>query len=172
MKHLSDNIQGVNNSKQISMTEKERFGLQYLGGYVFHSLYKKLRNSKEWQSQYNTSCMAILRAGKCETDDSQIPVHVKNRGGLRLLTHNGQKLFENVEHLFRQSSFLWLWFRKGANRKAAILKTFNEIVLAFLSVKSKTNILDVNINFTGNLLLGFGRYSGKVLPEPAVFHLF
>ena len=156
MKHLSDNIQGVNNSKQISMTEKERFGLQYLGGYVFHSLYKKLRNSKEWQSQY----------------DSQILVHVKNRGGLRLLTHNGQKLFENVEHLFRQSSFLWLWFRKGANRKAAILKTFHEIVLAFLSVKSKTNILDVNINFTGNLLLGFGRYSGKVLPEPAVFHLF
>ena len=82
MKHSSDNIQEVNHSKQISMTEKERFGLQYLGGYVFHSLYKKLRNSiqKEWQSQYNTSCMAILRAGKCETDDSQILVHVKNRG--------------------------------------------------------------------------------------------
>ena len=47
-----------------------------------------------------------------------------------------------------------------------------EIVLVFLSVESETNILYVNINFTGNLLLGFGRYCGKVLPEPAVFHLF
>ena len=56
------------------MTKKERFGLQYLVGYVFHMIHKKLRNSKEWQSQYNTSCMAILRAGKCDTDGSQILV--------------------------------------------------------------------------------------------------
>ena len=103
MKHLSDNIQEVNNSKEIGMTEKERFGLQYLGGYVFHRIYKKL-SPKEWQSQYSTSCMAILRARKCETDDSQILVDVKNRGGLWLLTNNGQKLFENVEHLFRQNT--------------------------------------------------------------------
>ena len=34
--------------------------------------------------------------------------------------------------------------------KSVILKTFNEIVLAFLSVKRKTNILYVNINFTVN----------------------
>ena len=44
--------------------------------------------------------MAILRAGKCDTDDSQILVNVKNRGGL----DNGQKLFENVEHLFRENT--------------------------------------------------------------------
>ena len=33
-------------------------------------------------------------------------------------------------------------------------------------------MLYVNLNFTGNLLSGFGRYCGKTLPEPAVFHLF
>ena len=104
MKHLSDNIQGVNKSNQISMAEKERFGLQYFGGYVFHKIYKKLRNSKKWQSQFNTSCMAILRAGKCDTDDGRILVNVKNRGCLWLLTDNGQKLFENVEHLFRENT--------------------------------------------------------------------
>ena len=82
MKHLSDNIQEVNNSKEIRMTEKERSGLQYFRGYVFHRIYKKLRNSKEWQSQYNTSSTAILRAGKCDSDDRQILVNVKNRGGL------------------------------------------------------------------------------------------
>ena len=101
MKHLSDNIQEVNNSKEISMTEKECFGLQYWGGYAFHRIYKNLRNSKEWQSQYNTSCMAILRAGKCDSDDSQILMSKKNSRRLWLLTDNAQKLFENVEHLFR-----------------------------------------------------------------------
>ena len=86
------------------MTEKERFGFQYLGGYVFYRIYKKLRNSKKWQSQFDTSCMAILRAGKCDTDDSQILVNVQNRGSLWLLTDNGQKLFESVEHLFKENA--------------------------------------------------------------------
>ena len=53
-----------------------------------------------------------------------------------------------------------------------MLKTFNEIVLVFLPVERKTNVLYVNINLTGNLLFGFGRYCGKVVPEPAVSHPF
>ena len=58
-----------------------------------------------------------------------------------------------------------------------MLKTFNEIVLAFLSVKSKANILYVNINFTGNLFFGFGRYCdkefrGPLFPEFSVSHSF
>ena len=56
--------------------------------------------------------------------------------------------------------------------KYVILKTFNEIVLAFSSVESKTNILYVNINFTGNLLLGFGRYLRYSTPRTRCFHLF
>ena len=56
--------------------------------------------------------------------------------------------------------------------KTIILKTFNEIVLAFLPVESKTNMLYVNINFTENLFFGFGRYCGKVFPEPAVSQPF
>ena len=54
----------------------------------------------------------------------------------------------------------------------AILKFFHEIILAFLSVESKTKLLYVNTNFTGNLLAGFGRYCSKILPEPAVFKFF
>ena len=56
--------------------------------------------------------------------------------------------------------------------KAIILKTFSEIVLAFLPVESNTNILYVNINFPGNVFFGFGKYCGKVTPEPAVSHRF
>ena len=56
--------------------------------------------------------------------------------------------------------------------KHIYLKAFNEIVLAFLSVESKTNILYVNIYFTENLLLGFGRYCGKVSQISLFFTLF
>ena len=37
----------------------------------------------------------------------------------------------------------------------SILKTCNEIFLAFLPVETMTNILYLNINFAGNILLGF-----------------
>ena len=56
--------------------------------------------------------------------------------------------------------------------KSIIFKTFNDIALAFLSVESKTYILWVNINFNGKLFFRFGRYCGKVFPEPAAIHLF
>ena len=56
--------------------------------------------------------------------------------------------------------------------QSGTLKKFNEIILAFLSVERKTNIFFVNIKFMGNFLFEFGRYCGKVLWEPAVFHLF
>ena len=55
--------------------------------------------------------------------------------------------------------------------KSSILKICNEIFLAFLPVKSKIDILYVNINFTGNLFFGFNRYCGKVVLEPVVSHL-
>ena len=41
-----------------------------------------------------------------------------------------------------------------------------------MPVESKTNLLYVNINFTGNLFFEFGRYCDKVVPEPAVSQLF
>ena len=56
--------------------------------------------------------------------------------------------------------------------KAIILKTFDEIVLAFLLVESKTNVLYVNINYTRNYFLYSVDTVGKVFWESAVFHLF
>ena len=56
--------------------------------------------------------------------------------------------------------------------KAIILKAFNEVVLNFSPVEAETNILYVNINFTGNLFFGFGRYCGKVVQKPADSHSF
>ena len=49
---------------------------------------------------------------------------------------------------------------------------FKEIVLAYFLVESKTNILYVNISFTGNLYFVFGRYCGNAVPECALSHSF
>ena len=46
------------------------------------------------------------------------------------------------------------------------------MVLAFLPVKIKTNILYVNINFTGNVFFVCGRCCGKVGPGSDVSHRF
>ena len=52
------------------------------------------------------------------------------------------------------------------------MKTFNEIVLTFLPVESKRNILYVNINFIVYLFFRFGWCWGKVVPEPAISYPF
>ena len=56
--------------------------------------------------------------------------------------------------------------------KNIILKTFNKVVLAFLPVESKTNMLYVNIHFTRNLFFGFGIYCSKAVREPVASHPF
>ena len=78
-----------------------------------------------------------------------------------------------------QRDITFPWNKKILNLKWHILRsyrfvavaTFNEIALAFLPVEGDTNILHVNINFTGNLFFGFGRYCGKVFPD-TVSHIF
>ena len=42
--------------------------------------------------------------------------------------------------------------------KSIFSQTLNEIVSTFLSIESKTSILYVNMDFTGNLFLRFGRF--------------
>ena len=64
-------------------------------------------------------------------------------------------------------SFLLSVFKSGY-----LKNSFIEIVLVFLPVERKANILHVYINFTGNLFFGFGRYCGKVFPKPTVSHPF
>ena len=45
------------------LSERERAGLQYLGGYVLHNLYKKHARTCTVESQ---QAMAILKAGKLD----------------------------------------------------------------------------------------------------------
>ena len=92
---------GNNTATTTVLSERERAGLQYLGGYVLHNLYKKHARTGTVESQ---QAMAILKAGKldCINDSKQKLISSLNRGGLWSITEPAQKIFVMAEHYFRQ----------------------------------------------------------------------
>ena len=78
---------------QTVLSDRETAGLQYLGGYVLHNLYKKHGTKKSPESQ---QAMSILKAGKLVSNLS--------RGGLWHITKCSQKIFFRIEHHCRQLS--------------------------------------------------------------------
>lgn len=92
---------GSNTPTTTVLSERERAGLQYLGGYVLHNLYKKHARTGTVESQ---QAMAILKAGKldCINDSKQKLISSLNRGGLWSITEPAQKIFVMAEHYFRQ----------------------------------------------------------------------
>lgn len=87
---------------QTVLSDRETAGLQYLGGYVLHNLYKKQGTKKSPESQ---QAMSILKAGKLEDGcNSQKLVSNLSRGGLWHITKCSQKIFFRIEHHFRQLS--------------------------------------------------------------------
>lgn len=98
MKFSTDSSQ----PSQTVLSEKEKAGLQYVGGYVLHNLHKKHAKTETIESQ---QAMAILKAGKLEDGcDSQKLVSCLSRGGLWTITEPAQKIFLKTEHNFRQST--------------------------------------------------------------------
>ena len=86
------------------LSEKEKAGLQYLGGYVLHNLHKKCARKSSSESQ---QAMTILKAGKLEDGcDSQKLVSSLSRGGLWAITEPAQQIFSRTEHYFRLSTFI------------------------------------------------------------------
>ncbi|PFX27387.1 hypothetical protein AWC38_SpisGene7885 [Stylophora pistillata] len=83
------------------LSERERAGLQYLGGYVLHNLYKKHARTGTVESQ---QAMAILKAGKLDSinDSKQSLISGLNRGGLWSITEPARKIFVVAEHYFHQ----------------------------------------------------------------------
>ena len=97
----SKNSGDNSNSTTTVVSERERAGLQYLGDYVLHNLYKKHARTGTVESQ---QAMAILKAGKldCISDSKQKLISSLNHGGLWSITEPAQKIFVMAEHYFRQ----------------------------------------------------------------------
>ena len=86
------------------ITKNELQGMQYLGGYIFHKLYKKFRNSKKWQCDFNQQCINILLAAQTDKDEDQILNNIRDRGGLWLINEYCQNIFQISETIFREKT--------------------------------------------------------------------
>lgn len=93
--------QTATNSVTAELTDKQKAGLQYIGGYVLQNLFKKHCRVNSDESQ---QAMAILKAGKVESGALQKLVSSLNRGGLWLFTLPAEKICLKTENYFRQST--------------------------------------------------------------------
>ena len=100
------------NPRQMNLSKQEKDGLGYLGGYVFHNLFKKFKNSKNYLTKESQDCMQILKAGKTThvsaqeenvTTSTSSLVASLNRGGLWDLRSSPRRIFEVTELNFRKN---------------------------------------------------------------------
>ena len=85
------------------LSDEEKAGLQYIGGYVLHKLHTK-HASKSSESE---QAISILKAGKLEDQNAiecQKLTSSLNRGGLWAITKSAQSIFERTEHYFRDTT--------------------------------------------------------------------
>ena len=108
-------------------SEREMAGLQYLGGYVFSSLYEKLRNSSSWKSDQCQQSLSILKAAKLDKiDASQQLINSVNRGGLWFISTAAQNIFVNTEQHFRKATEEETVLR-SISRDAIIVKCLKDV---------------------------------------------
>ena len=81
--------------------------IKYLSGYVFSTLYRRLRRSKSTQHLLGIQCLQLLLAGKStlnENSELDKITRAKDRGGLWSVTFDVYKIFHHVETVFRKTT--------------------------------------------------------------------
>ena len=91
----------ITSTTNTNLSEREISGGQYLGGYVFHNLHKKLKGSPKWKSPESQQAISILEAARVTEPDDQKLVSCLNRGGLWAINSFAQEIIFKTEHLFR-----------------------------------------------------------------------
>ena len=84
------------------LSDKEKASLQYLGGYVFYKLNRKIFNSRHHKSEIGQQHLSILQAGRADNDSGcpQKLVDGLNRGGLWKINETCQKILTIAELKF------------------------------------------------------------------------
>jgi len=104
--NVKENV--VELSKIIKFTPKEKNIIKYLSGYVFGTLYRRIKRSKQCQSLHSLNNLQLLIAGKSTDsnteDKNNLLVNAKDRGGLWTVTSEVFEIFCNVETHFRQET--------------------------------------------------------------------
>ena len=88
--------------QDISLSERELHGLQYLAGYVVSNLMKKVKNDKNYSSVENQNILSILDASITKDISNQMLVRSVTRGGLGAVNNKCINIFINCGETFRK----------------------------------------------------------------------
>lgn len=164
-------------------TSKERNIAKYLSGYVFGTLYRRIRYSKHkhFCTETSSSFQSILLAGKLENEESidqdDKLIEAKNRGGLWLVKGDILELFLIVERYFRKETMLAKSARKIDSHamisnlisNSNILTFYNNIVDETMEKINK----EIALNLLEHILMLYirARTFSFVKDKKEIFHL-
>lgn len=86
------------------LTERDMQALQYLSGYVIHSLVRKIHRFTNWRSTNSQDLLTLLYAAKSDDFSSQKLISCQTRGGLWAVTAECLQVFKIVEEEFRKET--------------------------------------------------------------------
>ena len=93
---------------ELSLSDQEKHGLKYIGGYIIHKLHKKFKNSKNWRSSDSQQAIALINAGRSSENEKNEAADTLmskiNRGGLWDITDNMENILMTTELFFRNST--------------------------------------------------------------------
>ena len=82
------------------ITEKDVNCIQYLSGYCFGTIFKKIRRKKQWESDISQHYLAIPMKAKLDTPDDQHLLMSRDRGGLWAVCNKAIEIFKMCEKEF------------------------------------------------------------------------
>ena len=128
---------------KFELTEKEKAGLQYIGGYVLHKLHNKNIKSNLSDSKATQQAVALLKAGKEANQamqDYQKLTTTLNRGGLWSITKPAQTIFTRTEKHFRYFTTDYPLTRIDINEIREKSACDSEVLTAFNCMKAVTEL--------------------------------
>ena len=103
---MNENVVNFENVGK-TFTERQKSIIAYLSGYVFGTMYRRIRFSKLTHNSadiYHRQCLSFLIAGKCVGEKIKLPEHkiveIHDRGGLWKVTKDVIDIFSKAEAYF------------------------------------------------------------------------
>ena len=124
-----------------AFSTKEVNIIKYLNGYVFGTVYRRIRRCKSSQTMFGVQSSDILLAGKSSVEDSScendVLIRAKDRGGLWNVTCEVYEIFSQVETTFRQSTSSF-GHKIDSKRMVSQLLKNPSVLLNFNKVRSQS----------------------------------
>ncbi|XP_065055178.1 uncharacterized protein LOC135683755 [Rhopilema esculentum] len=143
-------------AKQIAVpkkiTEQEMFSLQYLAGYVVHSVVKKLHQVSNGQkSKSSIAMLTFLNSLRLEDISAQQQIQCQSRGGLWGVNNDCVRFFSYVEEEFRKATESGHITKINCNKLTEILVERVDVVSSF-SAMEEGSLCEMDKETKKNLL--------------------